>query len=351
MFVIYEQDKNTNNMKDVILHKALNELKVRTGFKIAWGKNVREKRIDGVLTCFVNDTEYKWQVQVKTAITPNYLVQFTNNDADHTVKKKYPLVITEYVYPKLREQLKNNNIAYLDTVGNIFLQQGPIFIFIDGNPKPADRDKQKNRVFTKAGLQVLYYLLCDKKNINKTYREIAETTGTALDTVHKTINGLKLMKYTIQINEKTYKLIHIKELLEKWIYEYELKLKPKLLIDTFRFANKQEFHKWNNLQLKPGTTFWGGEAAGAILTDYLNPEILTIYTTELRNELIKNYQLIPDPNGNVIAYKMFWNDDEVRNDKTVNPLLAYANLINVGDKRCVETANIIYDKYLRNRFQ
>lgn len=351
MFVINEHDKNTNIMKDIILQKALNEIKDRTGFKTTFKKTDRDKRVDGELTCFFNDTAYKWQVQVKTAITPNYLVQFADNVEDHLAKGKYHLIVTEYVYPKLREQLKNNNIAYLDTAGNMFLQQGPLFIFIDGIPKHADPDKQKNRAFTKAGLQVLFYLLCDNENINKTYREIAETTGTALDTVHKTINGLKLLKYTIQLDERTYKLIHLKELLEKWILEYELKLKPKLLIGAFRFAKKQEFHQWNNLQFKPGATYWGGEAAGAILTNYLNPEILTIYTTEVHNELIKNYKLIPNTNGNVMVYKMFWNDDELRNDQTVDPLLAYADLINVGDKRCVETANIIYDKYLKNRYK
>jgi len=100
--------------------------------------------------------------------------------------------------------------------------------------------------------------------------------------------------------------------------------------------------------IKKEKTWWGGEPAGDLLTNYLRPAELTLYTMETRNELIKNYRLIPDENGNVKAYNKFWQHDEV-DDNTVPPLLVYADLINSNDRRCTETALKIYDEFLQNK--
>ena len=64
---------------------------------------------------------------------------------------------------------------------------------------------------------------------------------------------------------------------------------------------------------------------------------------------MKNYLLVPDNNGNVKVFKKFWENDEVNNN-VVHPLLAYADLINKGDRRCTKTAQKIYDEYLQNKF-
>lgn len=69
---------------------------------------------------------------------------------------------------------------------------------------------------------------------------------------------------------------------------------------------------------------------------------------EKRNELIKNYRFVPDENGNVKVYQKFWQYEEKEN-KVVPPLLVYADLINTGDRRCIETAQKIYEKYLQDK--
>ena len=79
----------------------------------------------------------------------------------------------------------------------------------------------------------------------------------------------------------------------------------------------------------------------------MKPAELTIYTEETRAELIKNYRLIPDPTGNIKVYKKFWNENDTGN--AAPPLLAYADLMNTGDQRNMETANKIYDNVLQNK--
>ncbi|MFA6924257.1 MAG: type IV toxin-antitoxin system AbiEi family antitoxin [Bacteroidales bacterium] len=135
------------------------------------------------------------------------------------------------------------------------------------------------------------------------------------------------------------KLVNKKELFEKWIGAYDTRLKPAIHIGDFTFFDKNKFAKWKKMQLKTYETLWGGEPAGNLLTNYLNPEILTIYTDENKQKLIPQFGLIPTPNGNVRIYKKFWKDKF--DSKIVPPLLVYADLINTGDKRCIETAGYI----------
>lgn len=120
-------------------------------------------------------------------------------------------------------------------------------------------------------------------------------------------------------------------------------------IGTYRFLKETEFNNWRWIELNNGKTWWGGEPAGDLLTGYLRPAELTLYTNETRNELMKNYRLIPDEKGNVIVYKKFWQNEE-ENDNFVPPLLVYADLINSDDSRCQETGVMVYKKFLQNNF-
>lgn len=137
--------------------------------------------------------------------------------------------------------------------------------------------------------------------------------------------------------------------MQKWIGAYEANLKPGLLIGKFRFVKEDDFLHWQKLQLQNDKTWWGGEPAGDILTNYLKPLELTLYTKENRNELIKKYRMVPDTNGNIKIYKAFWYQQNEKNEKTVHPLLVYADLINTGDQRCLETAQKIYEQYLQDK--
>jgi hypothetical protein len=229
------------------------------------------------------------------------------------------------------------------------LKEKGLFLWIEANNPIEIKDKTTNRAFTKTGLKVVYQFLINEDWINYTYRQIAEETNTGIGNVNNIFTGLKQEGYLLQLNKEQYKLENKKKLLEKWIMEYEKRLKPTLTIGTFRFLKEDDFYNWKKLQLQNGKTWWGGEPAGDLFTNYLRPEELTIYTIETRGDLMKNYRLVPDINGNVKVFKKFWENEGV-NDNVVHPLLAYTDLINKGDRRCTETAQKIYDEYLQDKF-
>lgn len=110
--------------------------------------------------------------------------------------------------------------------------------------------------------------------------------------------------------------------------------------------------------------WWGGEPAAAIMTDYLRPGVLTIYTERLPAKFIHEHRLTKVPNDNrgrleatVEVRKPFWGTalqqhyDELglpntlgQPKRNVPPVLVYADLLATGDARCIETAEGLYDK-------
>lgn len=259
------------------------------------------------------------------------------------------MIVAQTIFPKIKQELRKRNIAYLEANGNIYLYEKETFLWLDANEPIAIKQKTTNRAFTKTGLKVVYQFLLDDTWVNKTYREIADKTDTGIGNITNIFNGLKDDGFLIPLTKDTYILEGNKKLLEKWIMAYEKKLKPNLAIGTYRFADNDTFFNWKDIKLEQGKTLWGGEPAGDIYTNYLRPDELTLYTTEPRNKLMKNYRLVPDEGGNVKIYEKFWKDNTEEKD-AVHPLLAYADLIMKGDRRCTETAEKIYNEYLQDKF-
>jgi hypothetical protein len=180
--------------------------------------------------------------------------------------------------------------------------------------------------------------------INQSYRQITEQTGTSIGNVTNILQGLKQENFILSVNKNTLKLSDIESLITKWADEFTKNLQPTLLIGTFRFLKENDLLAWKDLKLDTTKTVWGGEPAGDLLTNYLQPAEFTLYTDENRNELIKNHKLIPVEKGSVKVYQKFWKENNSK-QKTAPPLVVYADLMAISDRRCIETAQKIYDEY------
>lgn len=252
------------------------------------------------------------------------------------------ILIAENIFPKIREKLRELEIGYLDINGNMFYTDNTNYVFIETQQKKQTTVK-KNRVFTKIGLKVLFTILTEPELINAPYRVIATKADVALGTVNNFIKGLKELGYIIEIDKNYKKIQNINDLMEKWTNEYNHTLKPDLHIGNYRFLNEQDYNNWKNLDFKTNNTCWGGEPAADLITNYLKPGEFIIYTEERPNELMRNYKLIPDEEGYIKVYKKFWKNN-VQNNYAPE-LLVYADLINTGNDRNLETAKLIYEKF------
>lgn len=330
-------------MDDKLLYTALENLKNHTGIQGWIAGTDAGAAADGVLKLVINNREETFTVLMKSEIRFHQLEQLRLLAKENTNL----LLVANTIFPKIKQELRADGICYLDKAGNIFIHTDTNHVWIDGLKIERLKIERINRAFTPAGLKTVYLFLVNENLLNQPQRTIAEEAGVALGNINYIMNGLKEYGLLIEIGRKHFQIVNKEQLLEKWIEAFEEKLKPALHMGNFRFPAGITQNNWKEIALKPNETFWGGEPAGELMTNYLVPEIFTLFTGETRNDLVKEYHLIPDNTGNIQVFKKFWKGQATYNETVVHPLLAYADLMNTGNSRCRETAKIIYDRYIR----
>jgi hypothetical protein len=216
-----------------------------------------------------------------------------------------------------------------------------LLLFINDQKVTPQREANTSKLWKSAGLKLIFTLLQLPELINEPYRTIANHTELSLGGIGPLIQELVKEKYFKQYNDK-YVLENRDALLKRWIETFHTILRPKLYQGKFRFATPQVRENWKNVHLEK--MYWGGEPAGAILTNFLQPEQFTLYTDLPKTEVIKQLRLVPAQDGEVELLKPFWNiDNDIQ--RTVPPLLAYAELSASLDSRNQATAERIKEKY------
>jgi len=333
-----------NNMKDNLIHTVIYEILKEHKINALW-EDLIVPEIDGLIKLNYKGHTQEFYVEIKKELREYQLPNIFK------LKEVYDpiMVIAEKLFPKIKNTLVEQGIAYIEMGGNINIETDNMLLKVERKQKKHLKQEKYGRAFTKTGLKALLLFLTIENDINDTYREIAKNAGIALGNVKLILEGLIEEGFALKVNEKELKLTNKDQLLQKWGTAYAEKLKPALKVGNFRFNNPNDVHKWKNIKLKKAHTQWGGEPAGNIYTKYLQPEYLTIYTNEKKADLIKNYRLIPDPEGNVIVYEKFWKEREPDRN-VVPPVIAYADLLATGKKRCIETAQKIYEQFIENTF-
>jgi hypothetical protein len=298
-------------------------------------------RADYLLRIVIKGKEIRYYAEIKANVTKadKLLLMMRKGEFDHPL-----LLVTKYINTQLADDLKQNGTEFIDTAGNAFINQPPLYIFVKGNKPDIVKAPPLKRAFKPAGLKVIYAFLCNPGLENKTYREIAAETGVALGTVDWIMRELKELGFLLDMGKRGQRLIQKENLLQRWITAYPEQLRPKLTLGRFR----GEYGWWQRKTLDPFKGQWGGEVAAAKLTQYLQPQIITIYVTpqEIDQLLIKN-RLKRDQTGDVEILKRFWKPPEIwKYQDLVHPILIYADLLATGNERNIETAKIIYDQHI-----
>jgi len=273
------------------------------------------------------------------------------------------MLVADYVNPKMADKLRKLDVSFIDTVGNAYINDKPLYIYIKGNKQGvqatvirAKETQATGRAFQPTGIKVVYALIRNPELVTATYRDIANITGVALGTVGWVINDLKQAGYLFEYGNKQRRLKDKKQLLYKWVAAYLEKLRPKLFLGAFATENE---YWWMDLDedIVDYKARWGGEVAAAKMTGHLKPEKITIYMhKEGGNKLLADSRLHKHPKGNIQIYRTFWKEDQEVNDRDneilritdkmmgcVDPMIVYADLVATGDPRNLEVAKIIYN--------
>jgi len=299
---------------------------------------INGRRLDALVRIGRGRQARTYAAEIKKGLRPATL-----GAALHQLKGtgKPPLLIADYVTPPMAETLKEYDVAFLDAAGNAFVNQPPWYVWIKGE-KPPVQPRAKagaGRAFQASGLKVLFALLYHPEWVERPYREIATLAGVAHGTVGWVMAELPKLGFAADVAGRR-RLVQPELLLKQWAEAYARTLRPKLAIGRYR-TDKEQW--WKKLKPPNYEVLLGGEPAAQRVTQYLRPETITLYGEKAEPRLLLDYKLRQDPDGPIEILKRFWKFET--DDKNVVPLpLVYADLLFIGDARCLEAADLIYEK-------
>ena len=327
-----------------ILQTAIAAFRKATGVPVHLQRRQRQRhgrRADAELRFAFPEGERRFDAEVKPALLLQTLGQAIEQ------MKRLPgkaLLVTRYVNPNMAERLKQVDIPFLDTLGNAYLNAPPIFIYMKGRTPQRFPRERPTRAFAPAGLRVVFALLCRQELAGAPFRTIAQTAHVALGTVAWVVDDLVRLGHLLEMGKRRRRLIHKQQLLERWVAAFPNQLRPKLLLGHYAAPDP---NWWEQTRVGDFRAYWGAEIAGARLTGYLKPELVTVYIRDLPGKFLAANRLRTDPRGNVEILKPFWDTKCDWTDAEItHPLLVYADLLATGDPRNIETARRIYDEQL-----
>ena len=288
-----------------LFHEAINNLRATT-------------RNDCIVICdeldqTISINSLKFYCDIKKTISNANIFSVVDGIRSKSSDRNMPMVlITDKIYPKLANTLSDNQINWIDKVGNCDIRHKSLIIKIAG---------QKDNTPT-------------KPSSTSKISEIQEKVGLSLGTITKAFDLLKAKQYLVQ-TEKGRKISMREELVEWWQQQYNEFLKPKLLINRMTFRSPEHRRKWKEMLLPEGM-YWGGDCGANLVDGYLIPGEFEIYSDVASSLLLRTGAVMPAPNGEIHIYKKFWIGESKLN--LAPKLVIYADLMGAGDSRCHEAA-------------
>tara|TARA_R100000935_G_scaffold10424_2_gene20820 strand:+ start:1458 stop:2462 length:1005 start_codon:yes stop_codon:yes gene_type:complete len=283
-------------------------------------------------------------LETKREINPVNLSRILE-ETKNRFKNNTILLFGEYITPKAKELLREKEVNYLDSAGNMYLKLSNLLIHIEGKSAPTVPGKYKSRAFSKAGGAVVFQFLRDPQLVNEPQRLIAEYAGVSLGTIPKVFEGLQKEKFLIRLDKNKWELSNKEGLLLKWTEVLREKILPSKFLGNYKPAGKTIQQMLAEKEIRATGIKWGGEPAAALLTNYLIAEKFSLFVSTKEN-IIKKHKLVPSPTGELEVYEQFWKhpEDEL---PYVDPILIYAQLMATGESRNLETAEIILNEHIR----
>lgn len=263
--------------------------------------------------------------------------------------KQPALLVTDYVTPPMADIIREAGFEFLDAAGNAYLNRPGILLFHTGfKPQTKAAAFKPNQLFTNTALKILFALICKPELAAATQRELAQAANVALGAAPAVLAHMRGEGLLLGATAQKRRFRLTKRALDDWALGYARTLRPKTLLGVYDATG---FDQWKEWKLDAHTR-WGGEPAANLLVQYLKPGVLTLYTPKLPAKLMAAQRMtrarFPLEERVVEIRQPFWGKaiDAAAEANTVPPALVYADLLATGDARCIETAQLVYEKYL-----
>jgi hypothetical protein len=320
-------------------------------------ENVLPHVVNAKLVLRTNAGQFVYFVEVKRAVSaPGLEHLFLQLERYAQGTKAKPLLLSNYISPNLAERLIRGGVNFADAAGNVYLNwPGKLHIEIQGRKPKQIAEAKGERLSQPSGLKVLYALLTQASEDLGAYREIAKASGVALGSIAWIARELKAKGYLVQRGRDRWRLTQKRRLLDLWVGGYGARLRPNLLIGRYQpgEADLEQTTRVLESELTNKKISWAltGGFAADVLTRHFLGEQLSFFAAEWPLDLTRRLKWLPSEHGSVIVLRKFsplvtFNMELPTSRPVAHPLLVYAELIFQGREREVETARIVYDRYL-----
>jgi hypothetical protein len=273
------------------------------------------------------------------------------------------LAVGERITERSATSLRDLGIQYMDSLGNVYLEFGDVYIDIRGRRASVRVGEQGStfrppgeslvraaprNLFSPRRSQVIFALLAWPNLAMARVQDVATVSGVSIGQAH---NALALLDDAGMIYKGSPLRAHqIRNLLEPWAAEYSRGLRRKMTIATF--------HSDDPTVVDVGQThkaYLSGESAHGV--DIYHPTTLTVYLDHYDHKLAfaNRWRKDPDRSTNVTVLQQFWREPEnnqVDEDRRMpGPSnapwpLVYADLLAANDPRLAQVAATWRDQHV-----
>lgn len=196
--------------------------------------------------------------------------------------EQQPLLLADYVPESLANQLQQQQLDYLDTIGNGSICAPPLVYEVNGRRKKTAK-LLANRCQQAAGSKILYQLISDPQLCNQPYRTIAARAQVALGAVGPVIKELQTKQLLVDDVHGQRHISQRTALRQLWETSYLGRLRPKLQVDRCTLSAPWHFDKLPLLikeQKLEDQVFIGGELAASFFCENIRPQSATLHISE-----------------------------------------------------------------------
>jgi hypothetical protein len=316
---------------------------------------------DGQLILHTPQSTVEYICEIKSHITRETIkdvVEYFTHFRERLDNNQKPLLITENLSDQIVEDLLKKNIEFIDVTGNLYLNSSSFYLLVRRPSFPLKNSLKDSVEITDTTLMVIFFLLQNPDRSMKFINSEERLKKKFLNPDKLEIDKLCKLNY-LEKRHGTYQIVDYLKLLERWELAYTETLRSQLFIDTFTHINtftpidNLAFTKISDLLIQKANE-WdyliGGELGAALVTNYLHPITATLHVPENYARIFVDLKLKPSSTGEITFLKKWisldaWNNNE--NSILADPLLIHAELMMSKDERLRETADIIFNKYIK----
>jgi hypothetical protein len=200
------------------------------------------------------------------------------------------------------------------------------------------------------GYRVIFALLVQPDLLLAPVRTLAAAAEVAPATA---ANALALLRQEGLVHETGVgrRLTAPQQLLERWLRGYETVVRPKLLLGQFQTPDPDpeavERRIASSLSSEDEPWAYGGTAGANRLTGYYRGEETVIHLGAYSKETLRRLRAVRSKDGSLVMLQVPSNLAFTSPaDRAVAPLLIYSELLHNGDRRSLETAAEVMERYL-----